>query len=183
MAQMIVLRPFILSFEGGFVNDPDDSGGATMKGITLNTLKAWRRKMGLPAPTVKDLRAITTAEWDSVFKSMFWDRWRGDEIRDQSVANMLVDWLWCSGNYGIRIPQSVLRVDVDGIVGAKTIAALNAQTPPLFFERLKRERKDFIERICKSRPQNRKYKSGWLRRINALGYGSMTLNGGKKVEF
>lgn len=183
MAQSIVLKPFILSWEGGFVNDPDDLGGATNKGVTLTTFTAWRKKMGLATPTVADLKNISDAEWDNVFKAMFWDKWHGDDIKDQSVANMLVDWLWASGNYGIRIPQSVLRVDVDGIVGPKTIAALNQQPPSLFFQRLKQERKDYIERICKSRTANKKYKKGWFRRIDGIRYGSLTLNGGKKVEF
>ena len=183
MAQSIVLKPFILSWEGGFVNDPGDLGGATNKGVTLETFKEYRKKAGLPEPTVRDLKALTDAEWDNVYKRMFWDRWHADDIKDQSVANMLVDWLWASGNYGIRIPQSVLRVDVDGIVGPKTLAALNQQSPALFFQRLRQERKNYIERICKSRPANKKYKNGWLRRVDSVRYGSLTLNGGKKVEF
>jgi len=180
---MAILKPFILSFEGGFANDKDDPGGATMKGITLNTYKAWRKAHGLPAPTVADLKDITEAEWDNVFKSLFWDKWRADDIKDQSLANILVDWLWISGSYGIRIPQYALGVDVDGVVGQKTLAALNSQPPSLFFERLKRERRDYIDRICKSRPRNKKFKNGWLRRLNAIRYGSLTYGTGKKAEF
>jgi len=180
---MTILKPFILSFEGGFANDPDDLGGATMKGVTLNTYKAWRKERGLPAPTVQDLKGITDAEWDGVFKSLFWDRWRADGIKDQSLANILVDWLWISGSYGIRIPQYALGVTVDGIVGQKTLAALNSQPPSMFFERLRQEREGYIDRICKSRPRNRKYRNGWLRRLNAIRYGSLTCATGKKVEF
>ena len=40
MADVMKLAPFILSFEGGFVNDPDDRGGATNKGVTIAT---WRK--------------------------------------------------------------------------------------------------------------------------------------------
>lgn len=183
MADYKTLRPFILSWEGGFVNDPDDLGGATNKGVTLNAFKAWRKSQGMATPTVQDLKNITDAEWDGVFKASYWDRWRADGIRDQSLANILVDWLWCSGSYGVRIPQSVLGVAVDGVVGAKTLAALNAQPPSVFFERLKREREDFIGRICRSRPANRKYRKGWLNRIGSMSYGRLTCSNGGKITF
>lgn len=56
MANSSKLVPFILQWEGGFVNDPDDLGGATNKGITIGAFTEYRRKKGLSAPTVKDLK-------------------------------------------------------------------------------------------------------------------------------
>ena len=58
-------------------------------------------------------------------KHFYWDRWRADEIRDQKLAEMLVDWTWCSGRWGIVIPQRLLLVADDGIVGVNTISAVN----------------------------------------------------------
>lgn len=183
MAKIEILKPFILSYEGGYVNDPADKGGATCKGVTLATFKAWRKKMGLSTPTATDLKNISDAEWDNVFKTLFWDKWQADSIEDQSIANLLVDWLWLSGSYGIRIPQSVIGAEVDGIVGRETLSRINSLDASTLFVRLKQERKDFIERICKSDPTNKKFKKGWLRRLDAIRYGSLTLNGGKKVGF
>ena len=37
MAILTPLSQFILSFEGGFVNDPKDRGGATNRGVTIAT--------------------------------------------------------------------------------------------------------------------------------------------------
>ena len=56
MANYKVLVPFILKFEGGFVNDPHDRGGATNKGVTLATFIQFRRNDGRPRPTVEDLK-------------------------------------------------------------------------------------------------------------------------------
>lgn len=168
MADYMKLAPFILRWEGGYANDPDDPGGATNMGVTLETYRAYCRRRGYPSPTVARLRAMTRETWADIFKTMFWDRWRADEIRDQAVAGMLVDWLWCSGNYGIRLPQKVLGVKTDGIVGGVTLSAVNAADPAALFAALKRERTDFIERICKSRPASRKFRRGWLNRIGAL---------------
>ena len=58
----------------GFANDPVDSGGATMVGVTLATFKEYRKRKKKPTPTVKDLKAITYEEWRDILKTMFWDK-------------------------------------------------------------------------------------------------------------
>ena len=54
---------FILSWEGGFVNDPRDSGGATNKGVTLSTFQTVFGK----DKTVKDLKNINDVIDSSLF--------------------------------------------------------------------------------------------------------------------
>ena len=187
MANVEKLVPFIIQFEAGvtpagltgeklfekarktgYANDPDDLGGATMVGVTIATYKDYCRKKGYPVPTIDRLRNMTYAQWLDILKTMFWDRWQADKIANQSVAEILVDWVWASGKYGITIPQQVLGVTVDGVVGPKTLAALNKQNPAQFFARIVAERKAYIDRICASRPVNNKYKRGWLNRLNAI---------------
>ena len=166
MANSKILEPFILKWEGGFVYDKDDLGGSTNMGVTLDT---YRYVFG-SKKTTKDLKRMTRVQWGVIFKKFYWDKWKADDIKDQNVANILVDWIWCSGSYGIKIPQRVLGVSVDGIVGSKTIAAINARDGRELFDTIKQERKDFIDRICQTRPQNRKFKNGWMNRINSLAY-------------
>lgn len=166
MADYRKLKPFILRWEGGYINDQADLGKQTNKGVTLSTYRSVFGKN----KTVSDLKKITDEQWEFIFKKFYWDKWEADNIKDQNVANILVDWLWCSGSYGIKIPQRVLGVSADGIVGSKTIAAVNARDGRELFDTIKKERKDFIDRICQTRPQNRKFKNGWLNRINSLSY-------------
>ena len=166
MANWKNLKPFILQWEGGFVNDSSDLGGATNRGITLG---AFRTVYG-GDKTVADLKALTDQQWDNIFRQQYWDKWQGSLLKSQSVANILVDWLWCSGSYGIRIPQRVLGVTSDGIVGRATLNAANRQASRALFDRLRQERIDFIDRICKTRPENKKFRQGWLNRIAALKY-------------
>lgn len=170
MANSSKLIPFILQWEGGFVNDPDDLGGATNKGITIDTFTEYKKRKGQKAPTVTDLKNISDAEWRDVFKSLYWDRWRADEIKSQAVANILVDWVWASGSHGIKRPQRLLGVKADGIVGKQTIAALNAMDAATLFKMIKDDRAKFIDEICKARPKNEKYRKGWMNRINAIRY-------------
>lgn len=164
------LVPFILKWEGGFVNDPDDLGGATNRGVTIGTYATYCKKKGYPAPTVERLKNLSEKDWAEILKTMYWDRWKADLISSQSVANILVDWVWASGINGIKIPQQVLGVTADGIVGAKTLAALNTRNPKELFEEIKEARVQFIEDICSKRPANNKFKKGWLNRINNLQY-------------
>ena len=172
MADVRKLAPFILKWEGGFVNDPDDLGGATNMGVTIG---AWKScgydKDGDGDIDVDDLHLLTHEDVvNRVLKPHYWDRWKADEIKSQSVANILVDWVWASGTHGIKIPQRLLGVTVDGIVGPKTIAAVNAKNPRELFDMIKIARFDFIEDICRKRPTNNKFKRGWMNRINDISY-------------
>ena len=40
--------PFVLRWEGGFVDHPNDPGGRTNKGVTQKVYDAWRKRQGLP---------------------------------------------------------------------------------------------------------------------------------------
>lgn len=169
MADVNKIAPFILKWEGGFVNDPDDLGGATNKGVTIGTYEAYCQKKGYPKPTIERLKNISDEQWKDILKTLYWDKWQADNINNQSIANMLVDWIWASGAYGIKIPQKILGVAIDGIVGPKTIAAINSYPDQKeLFDKIKQERIYFIERIVTNRPTNKKFKRGWLNRLNDI---------------
>lgn len=178
MAEIEILAPFILSFEGGFVSDPADPGGATNRGVTLATWKSTGYdKDGDGDIDVADLRLITAQDAVArVLKPHYWDRWQADRIRSQSVANIVVDWVWASGKYGITEVQKILGVKTDGLVGEKTLAALNANDARLMFNRIKSARIRYIEALVKRRPASTKFRKGWLRRIDAIRFGSLTYN-------
>lgn len=178
MAKIEILAPFILSFEGGFSNHPADRGGATNKGVTIAT---WRQvgydKDGDGDIDVDDLRLLTDHDVvERVMRPHYWNRWKADRIRSQSIANLCVDWVWGSGRNGITGVQRLLGVKADGIVGDRTLAALNAQDPRQFFARLKAARVTYIENFVVRKPSQRVFRAGWLRRLNCMNFGSLTYN-------
>jgi glycosyl hydrolase family 108 len=63
---------FILKWEGGWADDPQDVGGATMKGITIGTYTKWRKERGEPEPTKDDLRNIPDSVVEAIYHDWYW---------------------------------------------------------------------------------------------------------------
>ena len=62
MAKVELLAPYIRKWEGGFVNDPADSGGATNMGVTIGTFEVYCHRKGYPRPTVERLKKLTPTD-------------------------------------------------------------------------------------------------------------------------
>ncbi len=167
MAKIELYFPKVLKYEGGYVNDPTDTGGATNKGVTLST---WRQmghdKDGDGDIDANDIKLLSNDDAMMVMKVGYWDRWRADSIKNQSVAETLVEWVWGSGKWGIVFPQRILGVTDDGRVGMQTIAAVNAANQKWLHEKIRLAKLQFIADLIKAHPEQERFKNGWVRRIN-----------------
>lgn len=159
MANHTKLKPIVLKWEGGY--QTYDSAVCTMKGVTLATYQAYYGK----SKTCEDLKKITDEQWDHIFKHGYWDKWKADRIECQSIANLVVDWVWASGKYGIIYPQRVLGVTADGIVGEKTLAAINNHpNKKELFEKLWKRREEHFRSLATG--SRKAFLKGWLNRLN-----------------
>lgn len=165
---------FCRSYEGGWSNHPNDSGGATMKGVTYKVFCEFRQAKGLKKPTINDLKLITDKEWDSVMRWHTWDRIKCDEFVSDSVAWLLADCVWMSGRAYIKRVQALYGLKADGIVGPKTLAKLNSLDQKALFAALWKQREKFYYGI--STGKNSVFLKGWLRRLNAHQFGKLTTN-------
>jgi len=173
MAEAIVVR------EGGYVDDPDDPGGATNFGVTIHTL----RRLGIDLDgngrsDVADLRQLSRAQAVDIFIDHYFTRpgiARLPEVLHASVFDMQVN----AGANAVRILQRLLRemgheVAVDGVIGPQTIAAAQAaanEAPDHIADAYGIARRNYYFRLAEARPPLRKFartraggKGGWIRR-------------------
>ena len=169
MANFNLLKPILLRNEGGFVNHPADKGGPTNKGITFATWKTYCKRK-LKVATVESLRAMTDAEWTEIIKTMYWDKCLADHINDQNIANLLVDWYVNSGTVATRHIQRLVDVTADGIIGPRSLNAINSAPALSLFWRLHQDRIDFYRHRAKTKPSQAVFLQGWLNRVNAFTY-------------
>ncbi len=118
----------VLVHEGGFSDHPQDPGGATMKGVTLET---FQRFFGADQ-TVAALKNITQEQLSLVYRSGYWNKCKGDQLPaglDYSVFDAAVNS--GPGSAG-RFLQAALGIPQDGAIGQNTLAAIaNTQAPTL----------------------------------------------------
>jgi len=102
---------FVLSYEGGYVNDPSDPGGETNFGISKRAY-----------PNV-DIKAMTREMASEIYKQDYWNACRCGELPD-SMAIAVFD---CAVNQGVKTASRLLQIavgtTVDGIIGPKTVLA------------------------------------------------------------
>ena len=169
----------IIAREGGYVNDPDDPGGATKYGVTLGTLQ----RLGLDLDhdgrtTARDVQKLTRAQARDIFVEHYFHRPRIDELPpviQASVFDMYVN----SGSNAVRILQRLLvdmgqQVAVDGKIGPNTIEAAHiAQSlaPDHLADAYGIARRNYYYKLADRRPSSRKYartkdgkKGGWIKR-------------------
>ena len=165
MADFYKYTPKLKQYEGGFVNHPADPGGATNRGVTLATFQAHFGSNR----TVADLKKMTDAQWELIMKT-YWDRCKGDQIRNQSIAELLVDWHINSGVAGIKAWQRSAALDADGIIGPKSLAVLNSPAEAVIFLRMKAAREQYYRNLALADPSKRTFLKGWLNRVNSFQY-------------
>lgn len=99
---------FVLKFEGGYVNDPNDPGGETKFGIS---------KRAYPSVDIKNL---THSEAKAIYRRDYWDKLRLDQMPDK-IRLALFDTAVNSGvTAAIKCLQAALIVEQDGIIGPIT---------------------------------------------------------------
>ncbi|MFK7874333.1 MAG: holin-associated N-acetylmuramidase [Paracoccaceae bacterium] len=173
IAEEIVVR------EGGYVNDPDDPGGATNWGVTIHTM----RRLGLDLNrdgriTPADVRKLGRDQAVDIFVTHYFERPRISglpKVLHASVFDMYVN----AGGNAVKILQRLLRdmgqkVSVDGAIGPQTCAAAEAayrRAPGHLADAYGIARRNYYFRLADRRTASRKYartrrggKGGWIKR-------------------
>lgn len=165
MALFELALAVVLHHEGGFANDPDDAGGATMQGITQGTLGTY---LGRPA-SIDEVKHISAETVAGIYRKMYWGVIRGDSITSQDIATDLLDMAVLMGPaQAIKLAQSAVGASTDGMMGPKTLAALNATPQPTFSNRFYRACVQTFVAITVRKPSQLKFLPGWITRVDTL---------------
>lgn len=173
----------VIAREGGYVNDPDDPGGATNYGVTIHTM----RRLGLDLDgdgdvDAADVRRLTRAQARDIFVEHYFQRpgiGRLPQVLQASVFDMYVN----AGANAVKILQRMLNrmgaeLAVDGVIGPLTAGAAATaarRAPDHIADAYGIERRNFYYRLADIRPASRKYarrrdggKGGWIVRAEAF---------------
>lgn len=170
MASFDLYLPQLLKFEGGYVDDPADPGGATNLGITLVTFQRYAQSVLGEAPTLEALRALTPEQAGAIYKLEYWDKLDGDQIASQALAEILFDFYVNAGSEAVVLLQRVLLqsgatgLATDGEMGPATLAALQAADQTQVYALYRQGRIGYYERLAQERPVDDKFLQGWLAR-------------------
>lgn len=167
MAEFSKYAPKLKNLEGGWVlvNHPSDPGGHTLCGVTLAT---YRQFYGSDK-TVEDLKKMHSYEWEAIMRT-YWNRCRGSQIENQSIAELFVDWHINAGVNAIKQVQKMFYIKADGIVGPVTLRYLNSPNREIIFNRLKDRREQYYYNLVRSNRKLGVFLNGWLNRTRSFKY-------------
>lgn len=156
---------FTLRFEGLWSNDPADTGGATMRGVTQAVYTAYRKRHGKLAQSVLH---IEDDELNAIYEDGYWVP-SGAAIAPRPLNLALFD---TAVNFGprraVEFLQSALGVTVDGQLGPKARKALITCDARVIAQKIVASRIRYRYTRVISKPSQRKFLRGWLNRDNAL---------------
>ena len=154
---------YILSVEGGYSNDKADKGGKTKYGI----IEVEARKYGYKG----DMKDLTKDIAKDIYKNKYYLSNNLDKIKDKRVALSIADWTINSGNWGTKKAQqtvNILKGDVlvvDGVLGEKSIQAINSINPEMFLNQYHELQRKFYKAIVDHNASQIVFLKGWLNRV------------------
>ncbi len=154
----------ILNFEGGYVNNPSDGGGATNKGITQATYTAYRQANNL---NFKDVKEIDDSEVTAIYLD-FYNSCGADRVAEINprMATELFDFAINAGPVqAVKTLQRSVGAYPDGMLGPATLNAIRNQLSLIEASRaFALQRIAFYFKICQQKPNQKQFLMSWLSR-------------------
>jgi RHS repeat-associated protein len=159
-------------WEGGYVNDPNDRGGATKGGLTLETA---RRVLGRPKLTEGELAALPDSTIRDAAQRLY-RSWGVERVQSTAIRGMFADILW--GGYNESALNRALvaagytgsPVHLEQPAGKMSdamVRAINSLDPERLTDALYEEYRKVRESNA-SAPNQSGYRTGWLQRLGSF---------------
>lgn len=155
----------LLNHEGGYVDNPDDKGGPTNRGITQKDLSQY---LGRPA-SIEDLQMLSINQTMDIYKKNYWVPLSLDQINKPKIATVIFDLSILTGmRTVVRLLQDILKLTPDGIIGKDTIKALNAYSDTVSSIVLIEQIQKYFVTICHVNNSQVVFLTGWINRTHSL---------------
>lgn len=164
-AALTASMPFILRWEGGYVNHPNDPGGATNKGVTKRVYDDWRKRNG---KSPRDIRQIEDAEMHAIYEEGYWQPAKCEVLRKPLYLVQFDTSVNMGVGRAIRMLQGAVGANVDGKFGQQTEAAAKTKDLGQALKAYCDAREAYYRRLAEARPKMKVFLKGWLNRLNAL---------------
>ena len=154
---------YLLMVEGGYSNDKNDKGGKTKYGI----IEEVARNFGYKG----DMQDLTIDFAKNIYLKKYYLGNKLDKVVNDKVALSICDWAVNSGRNGIKNAQMALNriaganLDIDGIIGRKTLEVLNATDPEKFLEVYHNLQRIYYRSKVEADRTQEKFLTGWLNRV------------------
>jgi lysozyme family protein len=169
----------VIELEGGFVDHPDDPGGATNFGISLRFLQTQEDyELGdidndgdLDYDDIKNMKL---SDASALYKKHWWDKYGYGSIPNQAIANKLFDM---AVNMGAKQAHKLLQRAIncvvgqrllvdDGILGEKSSQGMGAaiQQPLALLAALRAQQEGFYRALVAGNDKFSVFLKGWLNR-------------------
>lgn len=166
MSNFDLAIPVILKREGGFVDDPNDAGGATNFGLSSR----WLRTV-YPTFNYMDVKNMTRQVAINTYKTFWWEKYGYSLLVDQGIATKTFDM---AVNMGPGVSHRILQhavntlgglsLTLDGFMGPATCNAANACHRAELLASLRVLALSHYHAIVDTRPQDAKFLTGWANR-------------------
>ena len=170
----------IVAREGGFVNDPDDPGGATKHGVTIGTMKRLGVDLDRDGDVdIDDVKLLTVDKAAAIYLKHYFYGPKIDQLPEPLQASVF-DMYVNAGSNAVKILQRLLNrmgaaLSDDGVIGPMTLGAVkravNEQGARALADAYGIARRDYYYSLADARPASRKFarrrdggKGGWITR-------------------
>ena len=154
---------YLLKVEGGYSNDKHDKGGKTKYGITEEDARDFGYK--------GDMQDLTKDFAKNIYLKKYYLGNKLDKVVNDKMALSVCDFIVNGGAWGAKKAQAALNelgfdLRVDGILGKKSLAALNEVDENKFLEKYHDLQRRYYRVLAANKPSQKKFLTGWLNRVD-----------------
>ena len=175
MADFSISYKLTMAIEGGYANNPADTGGETFNGVARNAnphWSGWATIDAIKATHPANLNAALNADANLLAEIMqfyqvnYWNVNQTGSINDQQIANQVFDTSVNMGTgRGAQFLQQAAGVTVDRQIGPATLAAVNSANPETLYNQFIALRKQYYLNIIAANPSQAQFKNSWFSRL------------------